>query len=89
MGNNTNSADDDTALPQTDNQAPIPGVTSRLRFCGGSASIPRGVVTRKLYLCDNSDDASTCDESSVVSDRKRIDLRTECQETDDRMYVYM
>ena len=81
-GNNVNSADGNAG--QTDNQSPLP---TSLKFCGGSASVPRGVVTRKLYLCDNSNDASTCDESSVVSDRKQVDLRTECQETDNRMYV--
>ena len=64
--------------------------TTRLRFCGGSASLPRGVVTsyRNLFLGKDANANLTrdCDEDSVVIERKRdVDFRTSCEDTENRL----
>lgn len=65
-------------------------------FCGGSASIPRGVVLHKsfpnhiiedLQFCDESsfvEDLQFCDESSVVVDSKSSP-RTDCRDMEQRV----
>ena len=65
-------------------------------FCGGSASVPRGVVLQKLYpnrivenlkVCDESsvvEDLQICDESSVVVDDKSSPL-SNCRDTEQRV----
>ena len=42
-------------------------------FCGGSASVPRGVVLHKLYPSRIVEDLQGCSESSVVEDLQICD----------------